>query len=356
MAYGADGGQNGFAGPTPEFTLRWKTDIAGGVSALSWSADSKRLAVADDGDRGNSVFDVASRHRISYWRSSCSLHGVGIALMPDGKIAIACPQREGEQHSPGVVSIVDVDTGKSIRRITTDLKIWEHSFFAEPFVLSDDGRYMAAAPLGTVGHFAVFDTTQWSIVRSFDWPGYVILGHDFGQIIRSLAFTHDGRRIAVGAMSGALQICSISTGDCRHLTDAPAGWITALAFTPDDNMLISASRLGEGTGDGALNQVIAERSKIHLRGWNVASGEEVVASAKDDLDVHFMSIHPSGRFFAVAYRDKSDISIYTTSSFRQIDRIETSEFSWALAFSPDGTMLAASDFEHLMIYNIQPHD
>jgi len=84
----------------------------------------------------------------------------------------------------------------------------------------------------------------------------------------------------------------------------------------------------------------------------VASGKQVLAAAPEDLDVHYLTIHPGGAFFAVGHRERPDITLFSTSTFKEIGHIDTSGYSGALAFSPDGTMLAASDFNHLTLYKV----
>ena len=173
-----------------------------------------------------------------------------------------------------------------------------------------------------------------------------------GQDIDAIAFSHDGTRVAAGSAVGAIAICSMNVGDCQVIDHGASTQITALAFTPDDKLLISATRGEIASGNPAVDPHIVERSRVHLRGWDVASGREVLSAPPDGRDIHYLSIHPSGDFFAVGHREASDVTLFSTSTFTEIGRIKTSQYSGALAFSPDGSLLAASDYTHVMIYKI----
>jgi len=136
---------SGVESQSPKFTSLWRAPIIQGSSAISWSADSKRLVVVDDNSRGNTVFDAVTSRQISHWTKTHGFENVDIAMMPDGKTVVASPYPESDGHFPCVVSVMNADTGEPIRRVTADSEFWGRSSQAKPFALSDDGRFGGAS-------------------------------------------------------------------------------------------------------------------------------------------------------------------------------------------------------------------
>lgn len=57
---------------------------------------------------------------------------------------------------------------------------------------------------------------------------------------RAVAFAHDGKTIATGELSGAIQLRDAQTGDARFLWNAHEAGVNSLVFSPDSSLLVSA--------------------------------------------------------------------------------------------------------------------
>jgi WD domain, G-beta repeat len=79
-----------------------------------------------------------------------------------------------------------------------------------------------------------------------------LLAHS--SVVRALAFSRDGRRLATGCDDGSITVVDLDTGGRFNLSDKPLASVVKLTFSPDGNSLAFATT-GEGvTGEGKKNQ------------------------------------------------------------------------------------------------------
>ena len=111
-----------------------------------------------------------------------------------------------------------------------------------------------------------------------------------------LAWSPDGKKLAVGGLDGSTRICDIAR---RHEPVTLAGhrdMVTALAWSPD------SSRLAVGGGDemGGLDE-----PETTVRVWDV-SAREVVLTFQDHADVvSALAWSPDGKRLATAGVDRT---------------------------------------------------
>lgn len=95
---------------------------------------------------------------------------------------------------------------------------------------SGDGRFLAVA-----GQQPVFQL--WNVAKkavAFESKGAKVR-------VTSLAFTPDGKFVLAGSLR-TLQAWETATGGCRFTLEPHNGWVTALAFTPDGTRLASGGQ------------------------------------------------------------------------------------------------------------------
>lgn len=282
------------------------------ISALAFSPDGKRLAVAGDKVR---FWDVATGKLGATWEGAQA--GDSLVFVAKGKELVTSTSRRQRVHW-------DVQTGKAMR---THAGRDPSGYGIGRLVASGDGkRYGGCSPYGAV----IWDAADGEEVSSCSWKVYgygSMLSHDLrlvaapnhqdvdlrdartGKVVRSLldhrgrvarvAFSGDDRLLAVAynryedkAYPGGLCLWDVGNGTllretdlddfpCRHIDFSPVG-VVALAG--------SAGRHGPE----------------EIRFFEVEKKGELARLCLPPKDqVVTMRFSPDGKVFAVAFRDGS---------------------------------------------------
>ena len=136
-----------------------------------------------------------------------------------------------------------------------------------------------------------------------------------GTRIRQVAFSPDGKLLAVGGDSAFVELCEAKSGDVRHQIQ---GNVTSLAFSPDSKMLATA------------------RQKIAL--YDVTSGQETEAWDREGRDITALAFSADGRSLAAASDDGTVRVTDAVSGAEELVIIDSAPFR-SLGFSPDGARL-----------------
>ena len=166
-------------------------------------------------------------------------------------------------------------------------------------------------------------------------------GSDAGRV-RALAFSADGKHLAVARDDGTLDLLATADGTAvavlAHennpgaIVELPGGgvqWkapglgaeVTSVAFSPDGKLLVS--------GDNDKTARI----------WDAVSGRELRRLAHDD-GVSTVAFHPAGTYVATGSKDAT-ARVWDTATGREVFRVKHQEEVRKVAFSPEGRYLAA---------------
>jgi WD40 repeat protein len=293
------------------------------VHALALSPDGARLACADSA----SAIHVWDTQR---YRTLRVLHGQPgeircLAFSPDG----GCLASGGVEHA---VRLWETGSG------TADGDQPDLTLSRAAVAVSPDGIRVACLAAGTP--LRVWDAGS----------GQEVLELEGKQALRSFAASPDGCWWAgsVTAEGGrevpedgrdSLRLWHADSGKLSGRLDGQVGPITAVTFSPDSRLLASAGSRG---GDVWL--------------WQIAQGEPalLIPGAAQDCAVEALAFHPAGRLLAVG-----GIDHLATSGFDGAvvvwDIPDRKKVAWvrggvtALAFSPDGTRLAAASLRRTLL-------
>ncbi|HUT92742.1 MAG TPA: alpha/beta hydrolase fold domain-containing protein [Thermoguttaceae bacterium] len=109
-----------------------------------------------------------------------------------------------------------------------------------------------------------------------------------------------------------------------HTLTGHGGYVSAVAFSPDDSLLVT------GSWDGTA------------RLWDVASGKEVRTLAHHKMAVISVAFSPDGRLLAVG-SDDTTVTLWEVATGRLVRTLdEHSSYVLSVTFSPDGRLLASS--------------
>ncbi|MBV9205768.1 MAG: CHAT domain-containing protein [Actinobacteria bacterium] len=222
---------------------------------------------------------------------------------PDGVIA-AARERSPGQARPRV-------TGAPMRPSQTMLlhtiPIVRHAGYV---TFSPDGRILAVAS-GTTAR--LIDMTSGDTLITLVHPEFVI---------RGVAFSPDGGRIAIGSSAGTAIICDTATGSrfFKIRANRSGAQLQDLAFSPDGRLLVTA---GED---------------MTAQAWDAGNGRRLQTLAHDGV-VYDLAFSPDGRLLATASLDGT-ARVWDVARSRQLLTLRHVREVYGIAFSPDSRLLA----------------
>jgi WD40 repeat protein/tRNA A-37 threonylcarbamoyl transferase component Bud32 len=163
-----------------------------------------------------------------------------------------------------------------------------------------------------------------------------------GELIVSIAFSPDGRRIAAAQEGGRIGIYDWESGNPFFL-DGHEKRVFSVAFQPQGKYLASA---------GADRKVIL---------WNVHTGERVFTKSGHEGryagTAYAVAFSPDGRALA-APSDEKTVTIWSVPDGSPVGELSgPSQMVGSVAFSPDGRLLAAGSFDSTVtIWDVRTGD
>jgi WD40 repeat protein len=216
------------------------------------------------------------------------------------------------------------------------VRLWDTKTGTELFGLGDGmelGRCVAfsrAAKLLAVGESG--GSRRRGVVTIWDWEGRRRLvklnGHSSG--INALAFTPDGSRLVSGDWADSVKLWDVTTGQERVSLRAcePGGSLTAVVISPDGALFVTAGFL--------------DRS---VRFWEVANGEPRGELPRTAFGVTDLAFSPDGTTLAAA-RGDGTIPLWKSAPPREVGVLRTpGRGLQSVAFSSDGRLLATGGMD-----------
>jgi WD40 repeat protein len=276
------------------------------VESLSWSADSRRIAVGSVLDARVGVYDVATGAKVA--GPPNRVGGVNaLAHSPDGRyLAIAHGRMETRGQSYAV-SLWDPVTGAHVQDLVEswdDIKV----FNAMTLAFSPDSRYLAVVyQVGTFFYDVQTAGRARAVGRTL--PGLAI------------AFTPNSQRLAVPSIKGII------------FADVPSGRITAsiadypnrVGFSPDARFFISSSQCQAQVYALGPDDSFAGRREVYF---------------EHNANVMSVSVSPDSRLLAlgggriVKLLSLSELALVATLTNHH-------DIVLGARFSPDGARIAA---------------
>jgi WD40 repeat protein len=190
--------------------------------------------------------------------------------------------------------------------------------------LSPDGRRLAAGG---------WDPAEKDSVKIVDLStGTIQRFGAFENVVHQIAFSADGRRIAVGlGGKNGVRVLDSATGE-ELLADRDYGAdVYGLAFAPDGGLIASSY-------DGQLRRYGPDLKLTAKR------------PASDGKQPYGVAIDPSGRGIAVGYADGTPVSILDAKTLAPLAKAQTDDLNtgdlFSVAWSRDGGTLVAGGWAH----------
>jgi RNA polymerase sigma factor (sigma-70 family) len=291
----------------------------GAVRAVAFSPDGKTLASAG-GDLMVRLWDVKNWKERNRLQAKHPWHIKSIAYSADGTML-------GTAGGAGFVNLWDPRDGKALRQLDMEGQ------WTSGVAISPDAKLVAVAKLGTaVERNAVEVWDAASGERLHRW-NLEIAGAE------TVAFSPDGKLLA--AAGPDIQLWATATRQEIRAWKANDGAVARpsvdrLAFTPDGRLLVS----GENGGF------------VHL--WDYTDGRLIAGFKAAEGPISAIAISRDSATLACRGRGNV-ISLWDIPKRKEICRLvgHESTFLSALAFSPDGRMLASgSDDTTVLIWDV----
>ncbi|MEU8709100.1 serine/threonine-protein kinase [Streptomyces sp. NPDC048565] len=283
---------------SPSKTFIRLSDAAGGrtvatlaegdpdYTSLALGEDDRTLAVS--GSNGEvQLWDVATR-QVTATFDGYDTHCT-VAFSPDGKTLAISGQEDRKEHFRAFVQLRDVAT----RRVIGAFDIGAVGDQATAMAFSPDGKYLAT------GDSAGGKVSLWSLAEGREILTTILpkAGGTDG-----IAFSPDGRNVAVGSAFIAPTLWNTSTGDTSRTAALHA--VSAVAFSPDGKTLALGGSEEGGTDTVWLWDVRHRRVTATLRGDAEESGAVSLSFSPDGKALAFgvQLYSPSGERSGSAVR------------------------------------------------------
>lgn len=189
------------------------------------------------------------------------------------------------------------------------------------------GNALAFSPDGS--QLAVGSSSGVSIYNTQHLDKLISL--DTGTWVRTLAFSSDGKLLAVGLYDQSIRMFHLPSTQPEFTLIGHDGWVRQLVFTPDGTILYSVS------DDGSL------------KSWNTRDGSLIETKTEGLFGPRTIAVSPNGDILAVGMHDGST-SLLKLPDLTFIRKMAGHK-DWVrcLAFSPDGKTIATGSFDKLIL-------
>jgi WD40 repeat protein/tRNA A-37 threonylcarbamoyl transferase component Bud32 len=280
------------------------------LSPLVISPDAARLASGNAEDRSVKLWDAETGKELHSLKGHTAAV-LQVGFSPDGTRLVS-------SDSDGTVKLWDVATGRKLHTFKGHKSV--PLFGTLDLVFSPDGKRLASASAELLepGNNPA-EVKVWDVATGQQLPS--LIGHT-GQVM-SVMFSPDGSRLASASMDGTVMLWDVvAAKELRTLKGHKDG-VVSVTFSPDGRRLASAGL--DGT----------------TRLWDPDSGQEL--SALKGIGGVFFS--PDGRRLAAIGADRSGwtMMVWDSGSGQDLRKLQGHmDQVFSVAFSPDGTRLAAA--------------
>ena len=285
-------------------------------------------SVRPDGSDGPAFIDRWSlaSHRRTLSGRPLGLVGANAAQqVPGGRLVVA-----GDSE----LLVLDDRTLRVLRRVSFRLPGTANTGNAE--ALSSDGRTLAVGGFDGAVRFVDARTGHVRLAQS-SLPGSV----------NSIAFSPDGKQLATGSQDGTVVVWDVASGALADRFEGHATRVLGLAFAPDGKTLYSCSL------DGAIFAWDIGTSRRFGLSFGTSTGPRYVTGPDEQSIRPPLAVSPDGKRFAVRTgRTRIAIRDTRTSRLEDVFAVRTGGDVGALAWSRNGLLAVSGDEEHVQLWDV----
>jgi Planctomycete cytochrome C/WD domain, G-beta repeat len=303
------------------------------ITALAFTPDNQSLVVG--GHHELTIWDISTEKLIKRIRTRAE-RAYALAFVPDGKL-IEAGGRPGQEGDVRVYNL-DANTAKTADGVTLLDGVHDKSVFVAQLLdcddsvlalaLSDDGKHLAAA--GCDRLVRVWDISAGTTAPRLE---HTIANH--ADWVCGLAFSHDGKYLLTGGRDNAAKIWDLVAG------------ASVATFLGHQNVVYGVSLSLDGT------QAMSVGEDGAFRFWQTTDKDKKVAGSQIKIG---KGGHAKAVFRLVVTGDAQKPLAATCSADGTVKLWDLakgavtktlaglSDYAFAVAISPDGTMVAAGSW------------
>jgi len=277
--------------------------------SISLDPNGKRLAAANS-DSEPKIWDTTTG-QLLHTLSGHNDRVEVIEFSPDGVYVVTASHDK-------TLKIWDAATGKTLSTIP-DIKCGYVDLAMCDLAFSSDGRLLAIGDYEGVAQIFNFQSVLDHDKDTSELNGLVVKAH--GENIFSITFSPDGTQFATSSSDGSAKIWDVETGELIHTLSGHEAWVTDISYSPDGKRLATAS--------------LDSTAWI----WDVATGEWLSTLIGHYATVFRTTFSPDGNLIATASYDGT-VKLWDVASSQELITLSGHTSGIAdVAFSPDGKRL-----------------
>ncbi|ABU59539.1 WD40 domain-containing protein [Roseiflexus castenholzii] len=300
-------------------------DHTGKITSLAWSADSTLLASGASDDNEIRIWDV-STGRVVRRLSGHTGWIRSIAFAPNGTLLAS-------GSTDQTVRIWDAATGQLLATLSG------HTGFIGGVVFSPDSTTLASASRD--GSVRLWDVASGREISGFNFRTPLDPDTNLRYWATGVAFSPDGKALAVGSTEGVVYLLDAATGQVIHQLRGHTNWIVirGLAFAPDGKTLYSAG----------LDATV--------RIWDVERGVQTGVLDVHRLDIFSIAISPNGERLASVSDQEGRMIVWDLTQQRPDMNLRIGlGLVTSLVFSPDSEVLGAVGYNGIIQLRLLAND
>ncbi|MCX7789819.1 MAG: serine/threonine protein kinase [Chloroflexaceae bacterium] len=281
----------------------------GDISALAFSPDGQLLASGAQDENEIILWNLATGQELRRLRGHSGWIR-SLAFSPDGRILAS-------GSTDTTIILWDVASGRRLRALEG------HTDFLGNIAFSPDGSSLASASRD--GTARLWDVATGAARDGFAYTAPTNPATNAPYWLTGIAFSPDGKQLAVGSVSGSVYMLDALTGKLERELQGHEGWVVirGVSFSPDGRVLASASL--DGT--------------VHL--WNPASGAERGVLQRQGLRLLGLSWSADGRRIATSSDMSGSVALWDVNSQEMLQMALLAQGSvTTLSYSDSGQALA----------------